>query len=117
MTCLPWLDTLTTGLPQPPAHTGEEIEQVSTLTAYENSSKQIHPNHNYYIDNELRTLFKLRNRARKIYQYSRNPADKTLNGLQNKIKRKTQSFTQKQWEDKLFFRHGRWLPVEHDQRF
>ncbi|GFV39425.1 RNA-directed DNA polymerase from mobile element jockey [Trichonephila clavipes] len=37
-----------------------------------------------------------------MYQYSRNPADKTtLNRPQNKIKRKTQSFTQKQWEDKL----------------
>ncbi|GFW38917.1 probable RNA-directed DNA polymerase from transposon X-element [Trichonephila clavipes] len=88
------------------AHTGEEIEEkVSTLTnqiltAYENSSKQIHPNHNYYIDNELRTLFKLRNRARKTYQYSRNPAGKTtLNRIQNKIKRKIQAVTQKQWED------------------
>ncbi|GFU08258.1 probable RNA-directed DNA polymerase from transposon X-element [Trichonephila clavipes] len=91
------------------AHSGEEIdEQVSTLTnqiltAYDNSSKQIHPNNNYYIDNDLRTLFKTRNRARKIYQYSRNPADKktTLNRIQNKIKRKIQAVTQKQWEDKL----------------
>ncbi|GFU83857.1 probable RNA-directed DNA polymerase from transposon X-element [Trichonephila clavipes] len=90
------------------AHSGEEIdEQVSTLTnqiltAYNNSSKQIHPNNNYYIDNDLRTLFKTRNRARKIYQYSRNPADKTtLNRIQNKIKRKIQAVTQKQWEDKL----------------
>ncbi|GFU16060.1 RNA-directed DNA polymerase from mobile element jockey [Trichonephila clavipes] len=72
------------------------------LTAYDNSSKQIHPNNNYYIDNDLRTLFKTRNRARKIYQYSRNPADKTtLNRIQNKIKRKIQAVTQKQWEDKL----------------
>ncbi|GFU55341.1 RNA-directed DNA polymerase from mobile element jockey [Trichonephila clavipes] len=48
------------------------------------------------------TLFKTRNRARKIYQYSRNPADKTtLNRIQNKIKRKIQAVTQKQWEDKL----------------
>ncbi|GFV11016.1 probable RNA-directed DNA polymerase from transposon X-element, partial [Trichonephila clavipes] len=66
------------------------------------SSKPIHPNHNYYIDNELRTLFKIRNRARKTYQYSRNPTDKTtLNRIQNKIKRKIQAVTQKQWEDKL----------------
>ncbi|GFS50895.1 probable RNA-directed DNA polymerase from transposon X-element [Trichonephila clavipes] len=90
------------------AHSGEEIEkQVSTLTnqiltAYESSSKPIHPNNNYYIDNDLRTLFKIRNRARKSYQYSRNPADKTtLNRIQNKIKRKIQAVTQKQWEDKL----------------
>ncbi|GFX74838.1 hypothetical protein TNCV_636651 [Trichonephila clavipes] len=87
---------------------GEKIEeQVSTLTnqiltGYENSSIQIYSNNNFYIDNELKTLFKLRNRARKMYQYSRNPADKTtLNRLQNKIRRKTHSFTQKQWEDKL----------------
>ncbi|GFX60273.1 probable RNA-directed DNA polymerase from transposon X-element [Trichonephila clavipes] len=101
-----WADTPTF---QPiTAHSAEEIEeQVSTLTnqiltAYGNSSKPIHPNHNYYIDNELRTLFKLRNRARKTYQYSRNPADKTtLNKIQNKIKRKIQAVTQKQWEDKL----------------
>ncbi|GFW16034.1 hypothetical protein TNCV_2863671 [Trichonephila clavipes] len=90
------------------AHSGEEIdEQVSNLTnqiltAYDNSSKQIHSNNNYYIDNDLRTLFKTRNRASKIYQYSRNPADKTtLNRIQNKIKRKIQAVTQKQWEDKL----------------
>ncbi|GFY53361.1 hypothetical protein TNIN_373621 [Trichonephila inaurata madagascariensis] len=90
------------------AHVGEEIEeQVSTLTnqiltAYDNSSKQIHSNNSLYIDNELKTLFKLRNRARKLYQYSRNPADKTaLNRLQHKIRRKTHSFTQRQWEDKL----------------
>ncbi|GFT57418.1 hypothetical protein TNCV_2035411 [Trichonephila clavipes] len=45
---------------------------------------------------------KTRNRARKIYQYSRNPADKTtLNRIQNKIKGKFKEVTQKQWEDKL----------------
>ncbi|GFW58601.1 uncharacterized protein TNCV_1579331 [Trichonephila clavipes] len=90
------------------AHSGEEIEeQASTLTnqilnAYNNASIQIYANNNFYIDNELKTLFKLRNKARKLYQFTRNPTHKTaLNRLQNKIRRKTHAFTQKQWEDKL----------------
>ncbi|GFT26313.1 probable RNA-directed DNA polymerase from transposon X-element [Trichonephila clavipes] len=90
------------------AQTGEEIEeQASTLTnhilnAYNNASIKIYANNNFYIDNELKALFKLRNKTRKLYQFTRNPTHKTdLNRIQNKIHRKTQAFTQKQWEDKL----------------
>ncbi|GFS64845.1 RNA-directed DNA polymerase from mobile element jockey [Trichonephila inaurata madagascariensis] len=92
------------------AHTGEEIEkQVSNFTnqilaAYNSASKPIHTNNNFYIDSDLKRLFKLRNKARKIYQYTRHPSDNTiLNRLQHKIHRKVRDFTQKQWEETLIF--------------
>ncbi|GFW95129.1 RNA-directed DNA polymerase from mobile element jockey [Trichonephila clavipes] len=55
-----------------------------------------------YIDSDLKSLFKQRNRARKTWQFTRDPNDKTiLNRLQNKIHRKVNALSQKQWEDKL----------------
>ncbi|GFT35163.1 probable RNA-directed DNA polymerase from transposon X-element [Trichonephila clavipes] len=51
---------------------------------------------------ELKHLFKERNRARKIWQLTRHPQDKTaLNRLQNAIKRKVNLYRQQVWEDHL----------------
>ncbi|GFT94246.1 hypothetical protein TNCV_3922791 [Trichonephila clavipes] len=51
---------------------------------------------------DLKPLFRQRNRARKIWQYTRDANDKTLlNRFQNKISRKVNALTQKQWEEKL----------------
>ncbi|GFX36726.1 hypothetical protein TNCV_1543301 [Trichonephila clavipes] len=62
----------------------------------------LHNNNKTYIDSDLKSLFKQLNRARKIWQFTRDPNDKTiLNRLQDKINRKVNALTQKQWEDKL----------------
>ncbi|GFS80253.1 hypothetical protein TNCV_3447221 [Trichonephila clavipes] len=45
---------------------------------------------------------KKRNRARKVWQFTRNPSDKrVLNNIQNKIHRKVKTFQAKLWEDDL----------------
>ncbi|GFX39088.1 probable RNA-directed DNA polymerase from transposon X-element [Trichonephila clavipes] len=72
------------------AHSREDIEKLTT----DITSSILHA--------DLKSLFKQRNRARKIWQFTRDPNDKTiLNGLQNEINRKVNALTQKQWEDKL----------------
>ncbi|GFV58198.1 hypothetical protein TNCV_3549541 [Trichonephila clavipes] len=44
-----------------------------------------------------------RNRARKTWQYTRNPNDKRiLNNIQNKLRRKIKTFQNKIWEDDLY---------------
>ncbi|GFX02155.1 RNA-directed DNA polymerase from mobile element jockey [Trichonephila clavipes] len=90
------------------AHSREDIEKLTTditsniLRAYDLSSKPVRNNNKTYIDSDLKSLFKQRNRARKTWQFTRDPNDKTiLNRLQNKINRKVNALTQKQWEDKL----------------
>ncbi|GFU66258.1 RNA-directed DNA polymerase from mobile element jockey [Trichonephila clavipes] len=90
------------------AHSREEIEKLTAnitsniLHAYDLSSKPIQNKNKTYIDSDLKSLFKQRNRARKTWQFTRDPNDKTiLNRLQNKIHRKVNALTQKQWEDKL----------------
>ncbi|GFU35118.1 RNA-directed DNA polymerase from mobile element jockey, partial [Trichonephila clavipes] len=90
------------------AHSREDIEKLTTditsniLHAYDLSSKPVHNNSKTYVDSDLKSLFKQRNRARKIWQFTRDPNDKTiLNRLQNQINRKVNALTQKQWEDKL----------------
>ncbi|GFW41661.1 hypothetical protein TNCV_2108711, partial [Trichonephila clavipes] len=102
--------TLKTNTPFQPitAHSREEIEKLTAditsniLHAYDLSSKPIQNKNKTYIDSDLKSLFKQRNRARKTWQFTRDPNDKTiLNRLQNKIHRKVNALTQKQWEDKL----------------
>ncbi|GFS66775.1 uncharacterized protein TNCV_229961 [Trichonephila clavipes] len=41
MTCLPWLDTLTTGLPQPWDHLGRRVEHPTSLNELEAKLQQI----------------------------------------------------------------------------
>ncbi|GFU89812.1 probable RNA-directed DNA polymerase from transposon X-element [Trichonephila clavipes] len=51
---------------------------------------------------ELKNLFRERNRARKLWQFTRHPQHKTeLNKLQNKIKRKVGLYRQQVWEEHL----------------
>ncbi|GFV11014.1 probable RNA-directed DNA polymerase from transposon X-element [Trichonephila clavipes] len=90
------------------AHSREDIEKLTAditsniLHAYDLSSKPIQNKNKTYIDSDLKSLFKQRNRPRKTWQFTRDPNDKTiLNRLQNKIHRKVNALTQKQWEDKL----------------
>ncbi|GFT16204.1 probable RNA-directed DNA polymerase from transposon X-element [Trichonephila clavipes] len=90
------------------AHSREDIEKLTTditsniLYAYDLSSKPVHNSNKTYIDSDLKSLFKQRNRARKTWQFTRDPNDKTiLNRLQNKINRKVNALSQKQWEDEL----------------
>ncbi|GFT43964.1 RNA-directed DNA polymerase from mobile element jockey [Trichonephila clavipes] len=90
------------------AHSRGDIEKLTAditsniLHAYDLSSKPIQNKNKTYIDSDLKSLFKQRNRARKTWQFTRDPNDKTiLNRLQNKIHRKVNALTQKQWEDKL----------------
>ncbi|GFT71472.1 RNA-directed DNA polymerase from mobile element jockey [Trichonephila clavipes] len=89
-------------------HTREDIEKLTAditsniLHAYDLSSKPIQNKNKTFIDSDLKSLFKQRNRARKTWQFTRDPNDKTiLNRLQNKIHRKVNALSQKQWEDKL----------------
>ncbi|GFV73550.1 uncharacterized protein TNCV_126901 [Trichonephila clavipes] len=55
-----------------------------------------------YVQGELKQLFKERNRARKLWQFTKFPQHKTeLNRIQNKIKRKVGQYRQQVWEDHL----------------
>ncbi|GFT52229.1 uncharacterized protein TNCV_2530901 [Trichonephila clavipes] len=57
-----------------------------------------------FVQGELKHLFKERNRARKLWQFTRHPQHKTeLNRLQNKIKRKVGLYRKQVWEDHLTF--------------
>ncbi|GFX66535.1 hypothetical protein TNCV_3495951 [Trichonephila clavipes] len=105
-----WRHTLKTNTSFQPitAHSREEIEKLTAditsniLHAYDLSSKPIQNKNKTYIDSDLKSLFKQRNRARKTWQFTRDPNDKTiLKRLQNKIHRKVNALTQKQWEDNL----------------
>ncbi|GFY76672.1 uncharacterized protein TNIN_110611 [Trichonephila inaurata madagascariensis] len=54
-----------------------------------------------FVQGELKHLFKERNRARRLWQFTRHPQHKTeLNRLQNTIKRKVGLYRQV-WEDHL----------------
>ncbi|GFU02581.1 uncharacterized protein TNCV_3755011 [Trichonephila clavipes] len=55
-----------------------------------------------YVQGELKHLFRERNKARKLWQFTRFPQHKTeLNRLQNKIKRLVGKYRQQVWEDHL----------------
>ncbi|GFW86202.1 hypothetical protein TNCV_4779141 [Trichonephila clavipes] len=63
----------------PEANTPEDIdEQIAAFTdrlhqAYKNASKPLKHNDTFYISRDLNQLFKERNRARKIWHYTRSP--------------------------------------------
>ncbi|GFW16687.1 probable RNA-directed DNA polymerase from transposon X-element [Trichonephila clavipes] len=72
------------------------------LTAHGNASKPVTHWEVPFVQGELKHLFKERNRARKIWQFTRHPQDKTtLNRLQNAIKRKVNLYRQQVWEEHL----------------
>ncbi|GFU76583.1 uncharacterized protein TNCV_1940711 [Trichonephila clavipes] len=72
------------------------------LTPHGNASKPVTHSEVPFVQGELKHLFKERNRARKIWQFTRHPQDKTtLNRLQNAIKRKVNLYRQQVWEDHL----------------
>ncbi|GFY49130.1 uncharacterized protein TNIN_445311 [Trichonephila inaurata madagascariensis] len=72
------------------------------LTAHVTASKPISHSEPPFVQGELKHLFKERNRARKLWQFTRHPQHKTeLNRLQNTIKRKVRHYKQQLWEDHL----------------
>ncbi|GFV63266.1 probable RNA-directed DNA polymerase from transposon BS [Trichonephila clavipes] len=90
------------------ARTGEDVEtQVADLTdaiinTHAFSSKPIRGGNSYYVSEEIRQLMIERNRARKVWQFTRDPSDKrVLNNIQNRIHRKVKAFQNKTWEDEL----------------
>ncbi|GFT57085.1 probable RNA-directed DNA polymerase from transposon X-element [Trichonephila clavipes] len=90
------------------ARTGEDVNtQVADLTdaiinIHALSSKPIWGRNSYYVSDEIRQLMIERNRARKTWQFTRDPSDKrVLNNIQNRIHRKVKAFQNKIWEDEL----------------
>ncbi|GFS42582.1 putative RNA-directed DNA polymerase from transposon X-element [Trichonephila inaurata madagascariensis] len=90
------------------ARTGEDVEtQVADLTnkilfTHALSSKPVNARYSSYVSTEIRELIVERNRARKIWQFTRNPSDKrVLNNIHNRLRRKIKSFQNKIWEDDL----------------
>ncbi|GFW14631.1 probable RNA-directed DNA polymerase from transposon BS [Trichonephila clavipes] len=90
------------------ARTGEDVDtQVADLTdaiinTHALSSKPIRGGNSYYVSEEIRQLMIERNRARKVWQFTRDPSDKrVLNNIQNRIHRKVKAFQNKTWEDEL----------------
>ncbi|GFW56433.1 RNA-directed DNA polymerase from mobile element jockey [Trichonephila clavipes] len=90
------------------ARTGEDVEtQVADLTdaiinTHALSSKPIRGGNSYYVSEEIRQLIIERNRARKVWQFTRDPSDKrVLNNIQNRIHRKVKASQNKIWEDEL----------------
>ncbi|GFX16884.1 probable RNA-directed DNA polymerase from transposon X-element [Trichonephila clavipes] len=72
------------------------------LTTHEKASKPVTHSEVAFVQGELKHLFKERNRARKLWQFTRHPQHKTeLNRLQNTIKRKANLYRQQVWEDHL----------------
>ncbi|GFT27601.1 putative RNA-directed DNA polymerase from transposon X-element [Trichonephila clavipes] len=96
----------------PHATSTPEIEsQVRELTseilaAHAKASRPMTHSEPPYVQGELKQLFKERNRARKLWQFTKFPQHKTdLNRIQNKIKRKVGQYRQQVWED-----HLTWMP-------
>ncbi|GFU07195.1 uncharacterized protein TNCV_4946701 [Trichonephila clavipes] len=92
----------------PQANSTPEIEsQVNDLTseiltAHGNASKPMIHREPPFVQGELKHLFRERNRARKLWQFTRFPLHKTeLNRIQNKIKRKVGLYRQQLWEEHL----------------
>ncbi|GFV58689.1 RNA-directed DNA polymerase from mobile element jockey [Trichonephila clavipes] len=92
----------------PKASSTQEIEsQVRDLTseilnAHVIASKPMNHLELPFVQGELKHLFKERNRAGKLWQFTRHPQHKTeLNRLQNIIKRKVGFYRQQVWEDHL----------------
>ncbi|GFY34143.1 probable RNA-directed DNA polymerase from transposon X-element [Trichonephila clavipes] len=92
----------------PQANSTAEIEsQVRELSseilnAHVKASRPMTHSEPPYVQGELKHLFRERNKARKLWQFTRFPQHKTdLNRLQNKIKRLVGKYRQQVWEDHL----------------
>ncbi|GFW74196.1 RNA-directed DNA polymerase from mobile element jockey [Trichonephila clavipes] len=90
------------------ACTGEDVDtQVADLpdailNTHALSSKPVRNKNSSYVSDEIRNLMVERNRARKTWQFTRDPSDKrVLNNIQNRIHRKVKAFQNKIWEDEL----------------
>ncbi|GFS80305.1 probable RNA-directed DNA polymerase from transposon X-element [Trichonephila clavipes] len=72
------------------------------LTAHAKASKPMTHLEPPFVQGELKHLFRERNRARKLWQFTRFPQHKTeLNRIQNKIKRIVGLYRQQVWEEHL----------------
>ncbi|GFX94158.1 uncharacterized protein TNCV_4292031 [Trichonephila clavipes] len=92
----------------PQATSTPEIEsQVRELTseilaAHAKASRPMTHSEPPYVQGELKHLFRERNRARKLWQFTKFPQHKTeINRIQNKIKRKVGQYRQQVWEEHL----------------
>ncbi|GFS43004.1 uncharacterized protein TNIN_267381, partial [Trichonephila inaurata madagascariensis] len=87
---------------EPPAKSQVRDLTCEILTAHRNASKPMSHSELPFVQGELKHLFKERNKARKLWQFTRHPQHKTeLNRLQNTIKRKVNLYRQQVWEDHL----------------
>ncbi|GFV16615.1 uncharacterized protein TNCV_4418021 [Trichonephila clavipes] len=72
------------------------------LTAHAKASRPMTHSEPPFVQGELKHLFRERNRARKLWQFTKFPQHKTeLNRIQNKIKRKVVQYRQQVWEEHL----------------
>ncbi|GFV12429.1 uncharacterized protein TNCV_1792081 [Trichonephila clavipes] len=81
-----------------------QVRELSSeiLNAHVNASRPMTHSEPPYVQGELKHLFRERNKARKLWQFTRFPQHKTeLNRLQNKIKRLVAKYRQQVWEDHL----------------
>ncbi|GFW72667.1 probable RNA-directed DNA polymerase from transposon X-element [Trichonephila clavipes] len=92
----------------PTSNSTYEIDsQVSNLTseilnAHASASRPFYHSEQPYVQGELKELIKERNKARKTWQQTRHPQNRSeLNRLQNIIKRKIYHYRQQAWEDNL----------------
>ncbi|GFS61140.1 uncharacterized protein TNCV_4956341 [Trichonephila clavipes] len=75
---------------------------TEALNSHVRASKPINQSELPFVQGELKNLFEERNRARKLWQYTRHPQHKTeLNRLQSTIKREVGLCRQQVWEDHL----------------
>ncbi|GFY16790.1 probable RNA-directed DNA polymerase from transposon X-element [Trichonephila clavipes] len=81
-----------------------QIRELSSeiLDAHVKASRPMTHSEPPFVQGELKHLFRERNKARKLWQFTRFPQHKTdLNRLQNKIKRLVGNYRQQVWEDHL----------------
>ncbi|GFU83978.1 uncharacterized protein TNCV_4517701 [Trichonephila clavipes] len=81
-----------------------QVRELSSeiLNAHVKASRPMIHSEPPYVQGELNHLFRERNKARKLWQFTRFPQHKTdLNRLQNKIKRLVGKYRQQVWEDHL----------------
>ncbi|GFW16768.1 probable RNA-directed DNA polymerase from transposon X-element [Trichonephila clavipes] len=81
-----------------------QVRELSSeiLNAHVKASRPMTHSEPPYAQGELKHLLRERNKARKLWQFTRFPQHKTeLNRLQNKIKRKVGQYRQQVWEEHL----------------
>ncbi|GFU17879.1 probable RNA-directed DNA polymerase from transposon X-element [Trichonephila clavipes] len=81
-----------------------QVRELSSeiLNAHVKASRSMTHSEPPFVQGELKHLLRERNKARKLWQFTRFPQHKTeLNRLQNKIKRKVGQYRQQAWEEHL----------------